>query len=146
MRRSVFLLLALVCFLVLIVGCSAHHDKAELVRWLHSVDKDNSEVYLWGSKLGSDKCSSGKLLAEDEVVCLTEIFAELSGADITLNIDSDVDTLDYGLLLVVDGVECCIHGADTPYRSSEVCFRDKQWWIDRYELRDFMCDLVDRYQ
>jgi len=146
MKRAIVFVLILACCMMILVGCNAHQDKADLVRWLHSIDKENTEVYLWNSDCESDGAECSLPLKEDEVECLTGIFADLSSADITLNKDLIDDTLDYGLLLVVDGVKCCISGADTPYGSSEICFREKQWWIDQHELRDFMCDLMARHQ
>ena len=140
MKKFIAISLALITIVILFVIFGGDKDEAAMLTWLHSINKDNAEVYFWEMRGGA---YPEKQLSEDEVQTLSSILAEIPKTQTTWNEALAGGTPTYGFRIVTDGEIRHINQADARAGDCETNHNGKQWWILSRDLKDFMCSFLE---
>jgi len=137
--KKIILVLVCICLVISLTSCSANQDKSALVQYLHNISPNNTDVYFYTQ--GDD--GNRKFLPNNDVQVLADILAGIESRHITEYEENGAgNSPDYGLHLIVDGVDWGIYQVDFVNGKSGTVFRDKSWWIESEDLSVFMLSLL----
>jgi hypothetical protein len=141
MKKIITIPIAFIGIIVLLLICGINGDKSELLNWLHTFSKYNTEAYFC-----SDYMNAEKALSAEDVQTLISVFKEIDSEKLNENKELAGITPEYGLRLVVNDECYYINQADAPKGQSEISFLNKQWWIESEKLEDFMRSFLEDQQ
>lgn len=132
--------------IILIVGLGSNNDKNTLLDWIHSINKDNTEISFW--KMTSEQqMLPAKMLSEDEIQSLTAILADVSKEELVQDKEPSKSTsLGYGLILIEKDKQYDAQQliqAVAPDGEFEIYYNNKYWFVKNEKLSDFINDFLE---